>query len=79
MRSFSSPLERPEIPAKKIQTDDDVALHVLSLIGRSVVNFPAQVKNQSHGIARVAQNPFACNWSVFFWRRGWGEGGAVHN
>ena len=33
-------------------------------------------KNQSHGIARVGQNPFAYNWSVIFLRRGWGWGGS---
>ena len=46
------------ILAKKIQTDDDVVLHGLSLIVPSVVNFPAQVKKQSHGIARVCTESF---------------------
>ena len=41
-------------PPKKSQTDDDVALHGLSLIGHTVENFPAQVNKKSHRIARVS-------------------------
>lgn len=41
---ISSPAGKtPEIPARKFQTDDDVALHGVSVIGCTVVNFRAQV------------------------------------